>query len=194
MDLRDATSYLLRAPDIGNWIKLADMYIQSYNRMPQGFVLPVAHNVLQPVIEAFAADATAFADYIRALRDSVEGVAYDELHALYRTISVRALQVVRRTRVRKAVLLLLPELEIMAKRSIAYDEQISIGKALEQTWGAARLSLMSRERNALTAKRLPTDERAAVLNAYWVDIDKQLTKGIVPLGDTTMDDLLGAIT
>lgn len=189
MDLREATGVLLHAPDVGNWIKLADNYIQTRNKMPESFVLPANHAVLKPIIEAFASDAEAFSDYIRALRDSSGGVVYDELHNIYRTISTRTLQVVRRTRLRKAVTTLLPHLEKRAGRAVNYREQMHICDLLEKEWGAMRLNLMRRERDALERKRLPTEERAAVLDAFWTDIDKKIEKGEVPLGSLTWSDL-----
>jgi hypothetical protein len=186
MDLRTTTTHLLNAPDIGQWLRRADNYIQAYNRMREGFTLPADHAILRAVIEAFAADAAAWADYIRALRDAVEGAAYDDLHDLYRTTSIRALQVIRRTRLRKAVLLLQPEIENLLGRAINYTEQTQVASGLEQIWGAARMALMSRERKEVTANRLSSEERAAILTAYWKDIDNKLAKGVVPLFDTEL--------
>lgn len=193
MDLRATTTYLLNAPDIGQWLRRADNYIQAYNRMREGFTLPADHALLRAVIEAFTTDAAAWADYIRALRDAVEGAAYDDLHDLYRTISVRALQVIRRTRLRKAVLVLQPEIETLLGRAINYTEQTQVASGLEQIWGAARMALMSRERREVTANRLSSEERAAILTAYWKDIDNKLAKGVVPLFDTDLDTLTKVI-
>lgn len=193
MDLRATTTHLLNAPDIGQWLRRADNYIQAYNRMREGFTLPADHAILRAVVEAFATDAVAWAEYIRALRDAVEGTAYDDLHDLYRTVSVRALQVIRRTRLRKAVLLLQPEIENLLGRAINYTEQTQVAAGLEQIWGAARVALMSRERKELTANRLSSEERAAVLAAYWKDIDNKLAKGVVPLFRTDITTLMKAI-
>ena len=190
MELRDTTAYLLRVPDVANWLRLADNYIQAYNRMPTGFVLPADHSMLRPVIEAFAKDATAWGDYLRALRDATEGLVYDEIHELYRTVSVRALQVVRRTRIRKAVLLLLPQVEELLDRKVSYDEQMVMARMVEQDWGAQRLALLERERNALTSKRIPTEERAAILDAFWANLDKKLDKGTTMLSDETINKIV----
>lgn len=193
MNLRSTTEYLLSAPDIGQWLRRADNYIQAYNRMREGFTLPADHVILRPVIEAFAIDTAAWAAYIRALRDASDGTAYDDLHDLYRTTSVRGLQVVRRTRLRKAVLLLQPEMETLLGRAINYTEQTQVASGLEQIWGAARMALMSRERREVTANRLSSEERAAILTAYWQDIDNKLAKGVVPLFDTDLVTLLKVI-
>jgi len=189
MDLRDTTSYLLRAPDVGKWLRLADNYMQTYNRMPETFVLPAEHSVVQPIIEAFAKDTAAFADYIRALRDGSTGIAYDELHALYRTISIRALQVERRTRVRSAVMIIINDLQELVGRAIKYDEQLKVAKIIEQIWGDMRMSLMARERSLVSEKRLAVDDRAVLLAAFWRDIDNKLARGEVPLGDRNINDI-----
>ena len=190
MDLRETTSYLLRLPDVGAWLKLADNYIQTYNRLPERFVLPADHALLQPVIEAFAKDGEAFSTYIRALRDATDGVAYDELHALYRTVSVRVLQVVRRTRLRRAVMLLLPQLEPLLGRSIGYDDQQRVAKFLEQCWGAMRMAAMSEQRISQQSKRLNTDDRGLLLGDFWKQLDLEIDKGEVPLGSSTLHDII----
>lgn len=184
MDLRTATSRLLRDPQIVEQLRLADMYIQAYNRMPDQFVLPRQHSVLQPVIAAFAADTKAFADYIRALRDADhdKSGAYDELHELYRTVSMRAMQSERRTRIRKAVLLLVPYLERVLRKSLSYEDQLRVGRFVEQRWGDMRLSAMADERSIRKAKRLNTEERAIALEQFWKSVDDALAKNEVPLG------------
>jgi hypothetical protein len=190
MDLRETTAYLLRLPDIGAWMKLADNYIQTYNRLPERFVLPADHALLKPIIEAFASDGEAFSQYLRALRDAADGVAYDELHALYRTVSVRVLQLVRRTRLRKATLLLVPQLEPLLGRGIGYDDQQRVAKFLEQCWGAMRMAAMSEERNSQKAKHLSSDNRGTLLDDFWKQLDLQITQGTVPLGEATLNDIV----
>ena len=190
MDLRETTSYLLRLPDIGAWLKLADKYITAYNSMPEHFVLPVQHALLKPIIEAFAKDGSAFTTYIHALRDATEGVARDELHALYRTVSVRVLQTVRRTRLRKATLLLLPQLEPLLGRDIGYDDQQRVAKFLEQCWGAMRMAAMSEQREQQQSKRLNTGDRTVLLENFWKNLDQQLDRGEVPMSDHTVQDIV----
>jgi hypothetical protein len=190
MDLRETTSYLLRLPDIGAWLKLADKYITAYNSMPEHFVLPVQHALLQPIIEAFAKDGAAFTTYIHALRDATEGVARDELHALYRTVSVRVLQNVRRTRLRKGTLLLLPQLEPLLGRDIGYDDQQRVAKFLEQCWGAMRMAAMSEERANQKAKHLNSVDRSVLLENFWKNLDQQLDQGEVPMSEHTLQDII----
>lgn len=190
MDLRETTSYLLRLPDIGAWLKLADKYITAYNSMPEHFVLPVQHALLQPIIEAFAKDGAAFTTYIHALRDAADGAAHDELHALYRTVMVRVMQTVRRTRLRKGTLLLLPQLGPLLGRDIGYDDQQRVAKFLEQCWGAMRMAAMSEQRAQQQDKRLSSDDRTVLLENFWKNLDQQLDQGEVPLSDHTLQDII----
>lgn len=178
MNLRDATSQLLRAHDVGRWIELADNYIRLYNKMPSSFVLPADHALLKPVIDAFAADPRAFCDYIRAMRDGSTGTAYDELHYLYRTISLRTLQNERRNRVKKAVESVTAKLEDRLGRQLSYQDKQAIGRVIEQTWGIRRMQVMSEERALRKADRLSSEERSEVLISFWNNIDSKIDKGI----------------
>lgn len=183
MDLRAVTNMLLRAPDVARQLKLADSYIQAFNRVPDQFVLPAKHAHLKAVIEAFASDTKAFGHYIRALRDSAEGGAYDELHELYRVVSLRAVQVERRNRIRRAVVLLLPRLQADLHQDVSYDDQTRAARFVEKRWGAMRLAAMAAERKLRRVERLSAEERAIVLDNFWRDIDNKLASGKVDLGD-----------
>lgn len=182
-DLRQATNWLLREPEVGKWIRLADSYIQAYNRIPNQFVLPREHVALKPIVDAFALDTQAFAQYIRALRDGSEGAAYDELHEIYRTISVRALQAQRRTRLRRATLIMVPRVEQALGRPLRYDDEVVLSKFIEQRWGAMRMTAMAEARNERSVKRLPTEERSVLLEQFWQSLDKALDADNVPLGN-----------
>lgn len=189
MDLRETTSYLLRAHDAAAWLRRADNYIHAYNKLPTDFVLPADHAILRPIIEAFATDTQAFAEYLRAMRDGSTGVSFDEIHALYRTVGLRSLQVIRRTRTRRAVMLLLEDLQHVLGSELNYDAQIRIAKVLEQIWGSERMALLSRERSRMTSKKLTSEDRAVLLNAFWKDIDNKLERGEVPLFGRTVSDI-----
>lgn len=193
MDLRTATSSLLRDPKVATWLKLADSYIQAYNRMPKQFVLPAEHSMLKPVIEAFAYDTDAFAQYIRALRDAADGTAYDELHELYRMVSMRALQNERRARIRKGLLLLFPHMAAALGREPTYDEQMRIARFIEQRWGAMRIEFLASERRLYKTRRLSSEERNISLKRFWKSLDDALEKGEVPL-DTPLSEVLKLVT
>ena len=193
MSLREVTGQLVHAPDAAVWLRLADSYIQSYNKLRERFVLPSDHARLKPIVDAFASDSTAFIEYVKAIRDAADGLAKDEINQLYRTLSIRSLQVTRRTRLRRAALTLLPQLEIMLERHITYDEQMVICRFIEQLWGAMRLDAMSRARDELKVKRLSSELRNEVLEKFWKDIDKKLDTGVVELGDRTINDFVSLL-
>jgi hypothetical protein len=190
MSLRKATERLVGLPDAAKWLQIADAHIQSYNKLKSRFILPAEHELIRPIIEAFANDTSAFAKYIKALRDGAQGMPFSELNALYRVVSLRALQVERRTRLRKAVLALTPDLEKHLKREVDYNEQQAVGRAVEQIWGAMRLDALSNARDALGVKRLTSDMRAQVCDEFWAELDKKLAKGIVDLGERTFHDIV----
>lgn len=197
MDLRESTSWLMRAPDIAHWMRLADSYMQAYNRVPDRFILPKEHAVLQPVIEAYALDQDAFVQYLLALRNSSEGPAYDELHDLYRTVSMRVMQTGRRARLRNATVMLVPIIEETIGRQLRYEDEMAVSRFIEQSWGAMRLTTLASARNQRADKRLPTEERAAVLTEFWNEIDAALARGQVSLnGDQAeqMDQLTSMFT
>ncbi len=181
MDLREATGWLMRAPDVANWMRLADSYMQAYNRVPDRFVLPKEHAVLQPVIESYALDQAAFVQYLQALRNASDGQAYDDLHDIYRMVSMRVMQGQRRARIRSAALILVPQIEEQIARQLNYEEETKVARFVEQTWGAMRLTRLATERNKLADKRMPTEERATLLTQFWQEIDNALTEGKVLL-------------
>lgn len=192
MDLRSATSIILRAQDAAAQLRLADTYMQAYNKMPSMFVLPAEHAKLQPIIEAFANNSSGFVEYLRAVRDSVEGVAKDEIHDLYRTVSVRVLQHSRRARLRRALDLILPAVEERNGSPLPYENQMRVLRCIEQIWGSMRIEMLSRERNAMNSKRLDEVGRAALLQEFWRGLDSELAAGRVPLGTSSIDTLVEA--
>lgn len=183
MDLREATQELLFAPDIAIQLRLIDNYIQTYNRLPSKFVLPYEHVHLKPIIEAFAKDLKAFVAYIKALRDGLEGATYIEVHELYRTISLRALQQERRARLQRALALLEPQAQQLVDRELTAEDRSRLGRLVEQRWGAMRLEYMREARTEMSAKRLQAEQRDEVLAEFWSAIERGIDNGVVPLGE-----------
>lgn len=182
MDLRQATKALVDAPDLAIQLRMVDSYIQSFNRLPSKFVLPYEHINLKPIIEAFAHDLKAFSAFIKALRDTCEGERYIEVHELYRTISLRALQQERRTRINRAIELLSPIAEQHFNRPLTADDRLRLGRLAEQRWGALRLDYMREARREYNADRLTAEQREEVLAEFWQSIQRGLDNGVVTLG------------
>lgn len=188
MNLRDATAFLIRSNEIVTYVKLADSYIRAYNKLPTKFILPHEHAALKPVIESFAKDTAAFADYIKLLRDACDGTDKTELHELYRSISVRALQHVRRARLKKAMEHVLPKVEKAVGRPLSYEEQMLVSKQIEHEWGKLRMDAMDAARSR-KKDRITTDERTEVLEEFWRELENSLEAGDVPLGRTSIKKL-----
>ncbi len=182
MDIRSTTNRLLRDPNVVKWLKIADTHMQAYNKFPEGFVLPEAHALIGPLVSRFASDGAGFVDYIKSIRDASDGGAKEDLHDLYRTISLRYIQQGRRHRLRQAVLHLQPALAKDMGREPTVEELLLASRFIEQRWGAMRLNWMAKERKLRRADRLTSEERALTLEEFWRDIDRQLDAGKAPLG------------
>jgi hypothetical protein len=111
------------------------------------------------------------------------------VHALYRVTALRVLQNERRARIRRAVAILLPDLEAKVGRELGYKEQTAVADIVERVWGEARVKLMDRERKTFKSGKMSTEERAAILDAYWKNLDNNLDKGTVLLYGTTVDEI-----
>lgn len=177
-DLGKLTDELLSNHDAVRWLRLADNYIQMYNKAPREFILPRLHAKVRPLIEIYANDLPGFVRYILGVRDSfqTESVAYMELHRLYRTISTRALQQERRHRVNTAV-----ETALKARGTPASFETKQLwARRVEQEWGRRRMERMAEVRAKTRRNRLSVDERSQVLEDFWAEIDGEIARGELP--------------
>lgn len=178
MTLREATRHILDSEEPAKWLELADMYMKSYKQLPDVFVIPADHAILQPVVAAFHADPEAFIDYIKAIRDMTQpGDERIKLHDLYRTIITRRVMGVRRQRVQNA----LRAVERALNRPLDPDEAARVSTKLEQHWAKRRRDFLKSQR-ALTAKgRLSTDVQNSVLKQFWSEIDEEISRGDLPI-------------
>ena len=177
MDLREATREILGSDSPAAWLRLADGYIHAYNKMPEAFILPKDHALLRPVIEVFHDKLPDFAAYCRAVRDHLGGDAYHNAHELYRTISTRSVQQNRRARLYKA----LDSVEAAVPRKLAPDERARGAVKLEKHWGLRRREMLAAHRRTTPSGRLSTDHRAALLEKFWHEIDKEIETRDIPL-------------
>lgn len=178
MTLRDSTRYILNAERPEEWLHLADMYIGSYNQMPDAFVLPADHAILQPVIAAFHNDIDAFIAYIEAIRNHYPpGDQRLSIHTLYRTILTRSIQQSRRDRRARA----LAAVERAMNRKLDADEREAVGNKLEQRWASDRREFLKSHRALSVNGRLSTDVRAALLKQFWAEVDDAIARGDLPI-------------
>lgn len=178
MTLRDATRTILGSESPAEWLRLADMYIGSFNQMPSSFVLPAQHAVLKPVIEAFHSSTEAFVKYIQAIRDQYQpGDQRAELQMLYRTVLTRSVQQSRRARVARAITVA----ETMFGRSLDPDERDRVTKKLEQYWAQRRMQFLKSARGSTDKGRLRSDERTELLKQFWAEIDGEIERRDLPM-------------
>lgn len=177
-DLGILTDELLSNHNAVKWLRLADSYIQMYNRSPSDFVLPRSHLKVKPLIEVYSDDLAGFVRYILGVRDSFPpaSIAYSELHKLYRTISTRALQQERRHRLTTAVE---QALKTRGKPASAETKQ-AWARKMEQEWGRRRMQRMAEARAGTSANRLTVDERSQVLEDFWAEVDGEIARGELP--------------
>lgn len=169
MELRDSTLALITSSNPATLLKLADKYIETYNAVPDRFVLPREHVVLKPVIESFHDSLGDFVAYLRAIRNYLSGVEKDEVHRLYRTILTRHVQQVRRSRVERA----LKSVEKMLGRKLDSDERKRLGRKLEQHWHARREALRRANKGAAQGQ--------GMFDEFWKTIDTEIENGDLPM-------------
>lgn len=178
MTLREATRHILDSEEPAKWLELADMYIKSYKQLPDVFVIPADHAILQPVVAGFHADTEAFVEYIKAIRDMTQpGDERIKLHDLYRTIITRRVMGVRRQRVQTA----LRAVERAINRPLDPDEAARVGTKLEQYWARRRRELLKNHRSKTVKGRLSTSVQNSLLKEFWAEIDAEIERGELPI-------------
>lgn len=195
MTLKKVTLFLMRAPDAEMWLRQAYAHMKTYNDLQGNFVLPAEHAMLAPIISAFAKDAFAFAEYVKALRDGATAEGYDALHDIYRTVYTAAHQAERRPRIWRATVLLAPQLEARLGTTVTYDMKVRVARFVEQRWKAMRMAHMAADRKERKLKRLSAEDRTASLAEFWRSIDAALESGTVILdGGGAFDELAAMLT
>jgi hypothetical protein len=178
MGLRGATQAILSSDKPAEWLKLADMYINSFNQMPEAFVLPAKHAILKPVIEAFHNDLETFVRYTQAIRDQLPpGEDKVDLQHFYRTLITRSVQQSRRARMNKA----LESVEKALGRTLDHEERERVAVRLERHWAMRRRELLKHARSATPSGRVSTDVQAEMLKEFWQEIDREIDNRELPI-------------
>lgn len=178
MSLREATRQILDSDRPAEWLRLADLYMNTYNQMPETFVLPAQHAMLKPVIDTFKSDLERFVLYVQAIRDQYgPGEKRVELQKLYRTILVRQMQQSRRSRVGRA----LKVVETMLNRGLGPDERERVSRKLDQHWARRRQLYLEGARRGTDKGRLSSDERSELLNEFWAEVDAEIDRRELPM-------------
>lgn len=174
MELRDTTQAILDSGNPAALLRMADKYITLYNSSPELFVLPRDHVILRPIIEVFHDNLGDFVEYVKAIRNVLEGVTKADVHEVFRTIATRHIQQVRRGRAERAIRVI----ERLLNRGLDADEKSRLVRKLEQHWGARRIALLKHHK---ASGRLSVDERAVLLKEFWDQVDKEIDEGDLPM-------------
>lgn len=176
--LEVCTSTFLRNPDkVRQWLLLADKYMQSYKEDKNTFLLPKAHEFLEPLVKGFAADLEGFLQYLIELRDRYDrgSQQFEDTQAVYRRLNGRYVQQQRRERVGRAVA---KAEELYGE--IPYPARMQWMANLEHSWAQRRLAFLEAQRTRLKQERLSTELRTEYLIEFWDIIDTEIHKGEVP--------------
>lgn len=178
MNLREATRVILASKKPDEQLKLADMYIDAYNKMPSTFVLPAQMAALKPLVDTFHANLDSFTRYARALRDALPpGSERSAMHQFYRTLNTRLVQRVGRSRDARA----LAVVEEMLHRELDPDERDRVLVKLNQFWSRRRREFLEAARRSTEKGRLNTDERSTLLVEFWAQIDEEIERRELPM-------------
>ena len=176
--LPECKDTLLRNPDkLGEWLSVADKHMQSYAEDPKTFLLPKAHVFLQSLIETYTSDLEGFTEYLADLRDRFDrkSAAYKDVQKVYRRINGRYIQQQRRERMDRAV----KKAEELFE-TIPFLQRMQWIANLEHQWAKRRLEFLEAQRGRYKNGRLPAEDRVALLEDFWKQIDDEITDGNVP--------------
>lgn len=176
--LAECTETLLRNPDkLRDWISIVDKHMRSYAEAPHIFVLPKAHEFLNPLIQEYARNLDGFTQYILYLRDHFDrgSGTFKDLQAVYRRVNGRYIQQQRRERINRAV----AKAEELYG-SVGYNERMKWMSDLEHKWAVRRLDFLEAQRHRYDNDRLPAEDRVDLLAEFWETIDHEIYEGKVP--------------
>jgi len=174
-DLDETTNQFIRTPSkVGDYIQLADKYMQTYKENPNMFVLPKPHSFMQPLVAAYAADPEGSIAYLIALRDnfSKSESAWEAIQKQYRRINGRYVQQQRRERAGRAAA---KAEELYGPTD--YHSRLQWVADLEHGWANRRLSFMDQHRGKSKQSRIDTETRAELLQEFWELIDNEIKEG-----------------
>jgi hypothetical protein len=176
-ELQRAKQEVLDRVNPAEWLDLADMYIELYEKAPKKFRLADDHLFLLPIIETYANNQGEFVQFVRTVRDEAGKTQYEPLHVLYRRILGRHVQKERRRRLTKGIELIEDHLHIR----FTQGQVTRVATWLEQYWGMERTTRLEEARAATSGGRISTDVRTQICDDYWAEVDENLKNNLVPI-------------
>tara|TARA_R110000796_G_scaffold1599_1_gene6326 strand:+ start:7992 stop:8558 length:567 start_codon:yes stop_codon:yes gene_type:complete len=172
------TVQLLRNPDkVREWLTVADRHMQSYANNPEIFLLPKAHEFLNPLICEFAHNTEGFVGYLMEVRDRFDrrSQQFVEVQAIHRRVNGRCVQQARRERMARAIT---KAEELYGE--IPYTKRMQWMAEREHKWAQRRLAFLEIQRKRLKQERLETELRTEMLLEFWDIIDTEIYEGKLP--------------
>jgi hypothetical protein len=156
-----------------------DRYIAHYHRAPGKFILPRKHAHLKPLIAAYVNKPEAFLALVRRVRNEVQEIEgdsqrYDGLQAFQRVLKVRQAQRERRDRNSRMNTWMIEHRQDLT----ANDRQRWI-RQIERHWMGRRQAMLAAARDA-EGGTLPQVISDALLDAFWEQVEQQITAGDFP--------------
>jgi hypothetical protein len=176
MSLQEATEFILDSGDAARWLKLLDLYLGQYLKMPSGFVLPREYAVLAPILAALVKRPEKFPAYILGIRDTLpRGEEVEAVNTLYRTVMTRYVQQERRARMAAAL-----DKAVELYGPMSRDQRLRYESKVYTLWGRRRTELLKRAAKSTGRGRLSVEERAEILALFWKEIDNEIAAGDLP--------------
>mgnify|MGYP003968432645 FL=1 len=173
--IQDCTEFFLKNPhSVKKWLTLVDKYMQTLAKEPEMFLMPKAHDFLQPLVESYATDTEGFTQYLVYIRDSFSksDLAWEHVQSAYRKINGRYVQQVRRERSNRACV---KAEELYGPTD--YHSRLQWVADLEHSWAQRRLAFLEKHRSDRRAGRLDTETRAELLVEFWKVVDTEIKEG-----------------
>ncbi len=160
--------------------KIADQYLVKYDENPQGFrPIPREDSFVRPVVEAFAGDSAAYADWLRKLarnylvRGSMPAVELGSTAKIAQCRGInRRKRLIETEALRQAIIQ--GKIKDTVLEKARYKRRISdwIKKDYKVTLDA--------ERSKTHSGRLSLEERDELVTAYWDALLQRFASGDVP--------------
>jgi hypothetical protein len=179
MDLREFRATVLRLDSPEGVLRLADEYLQEFEKKGDRFILPSDHALVKPVLETYRNDLAGWVKFVKGIRDRlpVDGRKFHAgVHDLYRTLLVRLTQHERRVRLDAAVA------KAVQKGMIEneFEAKMRYSRRCTQVWKQRKDNLLRQHAKSSKKGVLSVEERDGILEQYWQLVNEEIEHGELP--------------
>lgn len=159
-------------------LRIADHYLQEFEKLGDAFVLPSEYALVKPVLEYYHGDLTGWVKFIKGVRDRLPKGSneFAEVQEFYKVISVRAIQ--RRTRA-----LIETATEVACRKGMingSWESKQRYAKRCIQAWKLRKDNMLNAIRKASPTGRISVDHREDEPRQFWALIEQEVNNGEVP--------------